>query len=740
MKKVCIVTIICIALLSVVLLTACNGKQMTIKFDPNYEGAEVIEVAVEKGELGEVPNATREGYTLEGWYLDREGTKSVGLVVGGSVVASNNTYYAKWKAVEGSSSGSQGNTPTDTNQGGTNQGNTDQNGQTPSEGGDNQGSQGGEQGGETVAMTTSYQKARAEFKAVTGVELPAIADIEVSEYPYQEGDASYCLDITSGTGLNYETFEAIKAYLDTALVDWTITGPTVDGEYTNVNYNSAAGWIGLTWDSTNAAVYVNALMGGGFEPTVTLSSISATYTGTVKAGAKLDSHAITVTAAYSDGTSQSVTGYTLSCDYASKNDVRLVTVRYEGKECTMTYQVASTEAGTPEVDNNIYFTNNQNWSAVYAYAWTGDGDSADKNAAWPGEACTYVATNEYGQAVYAYDMTGKSFEKIIFNNNNQGEQTVDITLGDATNGYYTTDKQDGKYNVSPYQDKYVQVQPGAVTTYEFTGLGDWTKDGKKKVYIYTPAGYDPASDKQYKVLYMFDGQNLFDNFALDNGSAERWGVNTALAAAGVDCIVVGIDNGDEYRDKQLTMDEDSFGPLSDLTKAGGNDETANYQHGVLDTLGDFIRSTLMPYINAHYKVFTGREDTYIAGSSSGGLAAFYLGLRDRDLYSVVGAFSPATGLFDLTTWQAWLARDAQVAASAYPQAMFVYCGHGQGSDDLENALYAYGETAGAVTLEGLLEGAGYKALGTIGTLYITGAVHNEGAWRAAFKTFVSFAF
>jgi len=48
--------------------------------------------------------------------------------------------------------------------------------------------------------------------------------------------------------------------LDAELADWTITGPTTDGEYTNVNYNSDAGWIGLTWDATNQAVYVNANM------------------------------------------------------------------------------------------------------------------------------------------------------------------------------------------------------------------------------------------------------------------------------------------------------------------------------------------------------------------------------------------------------------------------------------------------------------------------------------------------
>ena len=741
MKKICIVAILCFVLLVSACLYACSGKQMTIKFDPNYEGAQIIEVVVPKGELGVVPNATREGYVFEGWFSDKEGTKSVGLTVGGSVVASNNTYYGKWKAVEGGDAQPQA-SDEQGNHGGTSQGG-DNTGNTDNQSGTEQGN-----GQSTVTMTASYQKARAEFEAVTGVQLPAIADLEVSEYPYEEGDTSYCLDITSGAGLSYATFEAIKAYLDTALSGWTITGPSVDGEYTNVNYNGVAGWIGLTWDSTNAAVYVNASMGAS-TPTVTLSSISATYQGTVKAGAAFDTAKIIVSATYSDGSRKDVTNYVLACDYAATNGQNEVSVRYiEGdvsKECVMTYQLYS-QTIVSAMDNNIYFTNNQGWAAVCAYAWTGDGESAVSNADWPGEACAYVATNEYGQDVYAYDLTGKSFEKIIFNNNNQGEQTVDITLGDSTNGYYTTDKQDGKYNVSPYQDKYVRT--GDITTYEFTGLGAWAMDGKKKVYIYTPVGYDPTDvATKYRVLYMFDGQNLFDGLSLDNGSATRWGVNTTLAKAGVDCIVVGIDNGEDkydaaghWRDKQLTMDEATFGPLSALTTAGGKDETANYQHGTLDALGDFIRNTLIPYINDHYNVYTGREDTYIAGSSSGGLAAFYLGLRDSDLYGAVGAFSPATGLFDLSTWQTWLSGDSQKAARAYPQSMFIYCGYGQGSDDLENALYDYGDTAGVSKLEDLLLSCGYQTYGSIGKLFTTGAVHNEGAWRLAFAEFVNFVY
>ena len=115
-------------------------------------------------------------------------------------------------------------------------------------------------GQSNVTMTDSYSKARNEFKAVTGVELPMLENLEVEEYPYEEGDKSYCFDITGGTNISMETFNSIKTYLDSVLSDWEKTGPEVQGEYTNYNYNSNSGWIGLTYDSTNVAIYINANM------------------------------------------------------------------------------------------------------------------------------------------------------------------------------------------------------------------------------------------------------------------------------------------------------------------------------------------------------------------------------------------------------------------------------------------------------------------------------------------------
>ena len=84
--------------------------------------------------------------------------------------------------------------------------------------------------------------------------------MEADAFPYVEGATSYCFDLTDGDGLAKYVFDDIENFLDAELSDWTKDGPTSAGEYTNVDYNGDAGWIGITWDAGNQAVYVNADM------------------------------------------------------------------------------------------------------------------------------------------------------------------------------------------------------------------------------------------------------------------------------------------------------------------------------------------------------------------------------------------------------------------------------------------------------------------------------------------------
>ena len=150
-------------------------------------------------------------------------------------------------------------------------------------------------------------------------------------------------------------------------------------------------------------------------------------------------------------------------------------------------------------------------------------------------------------------------------------------------------------------------------------------DGRtRRVWIYLPPDY-AASAKRYPVLYMHDGQNLFD---ASTSFAGEWGVDEtldSLAALGAGgAIVVGIDNG-----RQRRFDE--YSPW----------RTPQYGGGEGDAYVDFLVKTLKPYIDRHYRTYRDRPHTGVAGSSMGGLISLYAALKYPDVFGRVGVFSPA---------------------------------------------------------------------------------------------------
>jgi predicted alpha/beta superfamily hydrolase len=145
----------------------------------------------------------------------------------------------------------------------------------------------------------------------------------------------------------------------------------------------------------------------------------------------------------------------------------------------------------------------------------------------------------------------------------------------------------------------------------------------RRVWIYLPESYT-TSPKKYPVLYMHDGQNLFDNSTAPYG---EWGVDEALDTLGREhgeTIVVAIDHGVEKRINE-------YSPF-DIEKHG---------KGEGDAYVDFLVQTLMPYINKNYRTKKNARYTAIAGSSMGGLISFYAMLKYPNKFGTAGVFSPA---------------------------------------------------------------------------------------------------
>ena len=146
----------------------------------------------------------------------------------------------------------------------------------------------------------------------------------------------------------------------------------------------------------------------------------------------------------------------------------------------------------------------------------------------------------------------------------------------------------------------------------------------RRVWLYLPPDY-ATSGKTYPVLYMHDGQNVFD---AATSFAGEWGVDETLdslhAAGDEGVIVVAVDNGGTRR-----MDEYQPWPSTDRRFGGG--EGASYV--------DFLVQTLKPWIDAHYRTRPDRVNTGIGGSSLGGIISFYAALQYPDVFGRVLVFS-----------------------------------------------------------------------------------------------------
>ncbi|MBC7605494.1 MAG: alpha/beta hydrolase [Burkholderiales bacterium] len=147
----------------------------------------------------------------------------------------------------------------------------------------------------------------------------------------------------------------------------------------------------------------------------------------------------------------------------------------------------------------------------------------------------------------------------------------------------------------------------------------------RKIWLYLPPDYN-SSTKTYPVLYMADGQNLFDNATSFSG---EWQVdetlNTLFAQGDYGAIVVGIDNGGGER-----LNE--YSPWFNAQYNAGGDGEAYMQ---------FVAATLKPYIDSNFRTKPQPQFNALIGSSMGALISVYGACALPATFQKVGAFSPA---------------------------------------------------------------------------------------------------
>jgi enterochelin esterase-like enzyme len=152
--------------------------------------------------------------------------------------------------------------------------------------------------------------------------------------------------------------------------------------------------------------------------------------------------------------------------------------------------------------------------------------------------------------------------------------------------------------------------------------------GQRDIIVYVPPGYDEHPTRTYPVLYLQDGQNLFDgrtSFIPGRTWGMREQADAAIEAGEVEpLIIVGIYNTGDRRLPEYT-------PERDGERGGG--EAAEY--------GLMLTGEILPLIAEKYRVRTEREHTGLGGSSLGGLVTLYLGLRYATSFGKLAVLSPS---------------------------------------------------------------------------------------------------
>jgi predicted alpha/beta superfamily hydrolase len=242
--------------------------------------------------------------------------------------------------------------------------------------------------------------------------------------------------------------------------------------------------------------------------------------------------------------------------------------------------------------------------------------------------------------------------------------------------------------------------------------------GPRTVEVWCPPGYAEAAAIRYSVLYMHDGQNLFDS-ALAYGGVD-WGIDEAMLRLIHDhgisgAIIVGIWNSGDGRwldympQKPMETPEAQALAAQFGTARGGSVRSDRYLR--------FLAEELKPFVDSTYRTLPDQPNTLVMGSSMGGLISLYAVEEYPHVFGGAGCVS--------THWPAGgnLLVDLMGAHLPKPGSHKLYFDYGTATLDA-------GYEPFQLRMDGHLQAAGYTRGKDWTTLKFEGAEHNEAAWRA----------
>jgi predicted alpha/beta superfamily hydrolase len=235
---------------------------------------------------------------------------------------------------------------------------------------------------------------------------------------------------------------------------------------------------------------------------------------------------------------------------------------------------------------------------------------------------------------------------------------------------------------------------------------------ERNLVVYLPPGYEEQPGRRFPVLYLQDGQNLFDGTtSFIPGMDWRVG-QTADHMIGTGAVepllIVGVYNTGKNRIREYTP--------SRVPKLGG---------GSANRYAKFLIEELKPFIDHEYRTLGDAAHTGLGGSSLGGLVSLYVGLKFSDVYGKLAALSPSV-------W--WHQRVMHGFAARMPvrrrPSIWLDIGTGEGLQIVRDV-----EKFRDVLLQ-----KGWQLDRDLHFERIEGAEHNESAWAQRVARVLQFLF
>lgn len=291
---------------------------------------------------------------------------------------------------------------------------------------------------------------------------------------------------------------------------------------------------------------------------------------------------------------------------------------------------------------------------------------------------------------YEYKITRGSWDKV--------ESTS--SGSSVSNRKLTVDGNEvSEIDIAGWQDQFSSTTKTSTASRNVQIIKEEFRTGElnalRRIWVYLPADY-ATSNRRYPVLYMHDGQSVFED---STAFSAEWGVDEFMDSTSRACIVVAVDHGGSQRNNEYSpYDMERFG------------------RGKGDQYVDFLVKKLKPTIDKRFRTLKKKENTFIAGSSMGGLISMYAILKYPKIFGGAGVFSPSF-------WIAPKIYDEIVEKGGKVKGkIYLYAGKHESESMVPDMLKAFEKMAGVS-----------KAKMT--TVIRDEGKHNESTWRKEFPLF-----